>query len=115
MPQQTPAVEAARQSFRGRVDLNWGKWAVVRDVGQEPVPGMKPPKLPPGRQWTTVEFSDLRFRYSFLASRSEAGRSPLTGWVYVVDGHNVAGEAMDGEEQREKTLPCMENFVCPVK
>ena len=30
-------------------------------------PALDPPKLPPGRTWTTVEFSDLRFDYSFLA------------------------------------------------
>jgi inner membrane protein len=99
-PRATPAVEAARRSFLGREYLNWGSWAVVRDVGQEPAPGMEPPKPPPGHEWTTVEFSDLRFRYSFLPNRGPASRSPLSGWVYIVDGHEVAGEAMDGKEQR---------------
>lgn len=99
-PRDTAAVEAAKRSFLGRVYLNWSKWAVVRDLGEEPAPGMTPPKLPPGRHWTTVEFSDLRFRYSFLASRGRSSRSPLTGWVYIVDGHSVAGESMGGEEQR---------------
>jgi hypothetical protein len=26
--------------------------------------------------------------------------SPLSGWVYIVDGRDDAGEAMDGREQR---------------
>ena len=97
-PAQTPAVEAAKQTLLGRVYLDWGTWAVVRDMGPEPVAGMKPPELPPNRHWTTVEFSDLRFRYSFLATRSRSS-APLSGWVYIVDGRDEAGEAMGGREQ----------------
>jgi inner membrane protein len=98
-PAQTPAVEAAKQTPLGRVYLDWGTWAVVRDLGPEPLAAMKPPELPPNRQWTTVEFSDLRFDYSFLATRSQSGRTPLAGWVYIVDGRDDAGEAMGGREQ----------------
>jgi len=29
---------------------------------------MVPPRLPPNRVWTTVEFTDLRFAYSFLGA-----------------------------------------------
>ena len=65
-PTDTAAVEAAKRTPLGRVYLDWGAWAVVREVGPEPAPGMEPPNLPPGRAWTTVEFSDLRFDYSFL-------------------------------------------------
>ncbi len=98
-PADTPAVEAAKQTLLGRVYLDWGAWAVVRELGPEPVPGMEPPQLPPNRTWTTVEFTDLRFDYSFLATRGTAGRPPLGGWVYIVDGHEDAGEAMNGREQ----------------
>ncbi|HLI04281.1 MAG TPA: metal-dependent hydrolase [Terracidiphilus sp.] len=100
-PAVTPAVEAAKQTLLGRVYLDWGRWAVVRDLGQEPAPGMIPPELPPGRTWTTVQFTDLRFDYPFLGTRS--GRSaarPLTGWVYIVDGREEAGMAMSGREQK---------------
>ena len=38
-PDVTPAVEVAKQTDLGKVYLDWGTWAVVRDVGQEPVPG----------------------------------------------------------------------------
>lgn len=103
-PGETAAVEAAKQTELGKVYLDWGSWAVVRDLGPEPVPGMSPPVLPPNRTWTTVEFTDLRFDYSFLATRGTmpgtAGHAPLSGWVYIVDGHEDAGEAMDGREQR---------------
>jgi inner membrane protein len=99
-PADTPAVEAAKQTPLGQVYLDWGTWALVRDLGQEPVAGMQPPNLPPNRQWTTVEFTDLRFAYSFLASRGVAGRAPLGGWVYIVDNHEDAGESMNGRRQK---------------
>jgi inner membrane protein len=98
-PPSTAAVEAAKQTPLGQVYLDWGTWAVVRDVGQEPVAGMDPPQLPPNRQWTTVEFTDLRFDYSYLGTGRATGRSPLGGWVYIVDGREDAGEAMGGREQ----------------
>jgi inner membrane protein len=98
-PPATPATEAAKQTPLGQVYLDWGTWAVVRDVGQAPVAGMKPPELPPGQTWTTVEFTDLRFGYSYLGTGRATGRSPLGGWVYIVNGHEDAGEAMGGREQ----------------
>ena len=98
-PPATPAVEAAKQTPLGQAYLDWGTWAVVRDVGQDPVPGMDPPQLPPNRQWTTIEFSDLRFDYSYLGTGRATGRNPLGAAVYIVDGHEDAGEAMNGREQ----------------
>ena len=103
-PTDTPAVEAAKRTPLGQVYLDWGTWAVVRDVGPEPipgpVPGLDPPQLPPNRAWTTVEFTDLRFDYAFIGTRSASMRSPLAGWVYIVDGRDDAGEVMNGREQR---------------
>lgn len=98
-PPVTPATEAAKQTPLGQVYLDWGVWAVVRDVGQVPVAGMEAPKLPPRETWTTVEFTDLRFDYSYLGTGRATGRSPLSGWVYIVNGHEDAGEAMGGREQ----------------
>jgi len=98
-PADTAAVEAAKGTLLGHVYLDWGKWAVVRDVGQEPVRGMDPPQLPPDRHWTTVEFLDLRFDYSFMGRRTP-DRAPLVGWVYIVDGRDEALEGMDGWVQR---------------
>lgn len=99
-PPATAAVEAAKQTPLGQVYLDWGTWAVVRDVGQDPVDGMAPPQLPPNRTWTTVEFTDLRFAYSYLGTGRGTGRNPLGGWVYIVDGREDAGEVMGGREQR---------------
>jgi len=99
-PTDTPAVEAAKRTPLGQAYLDWGTWAVVRDVGQELAPGMDPPKLPPNRTWTTVEFTDLRFDYAFIGTRTNVGSPALAGWVYIVDGRDDAGEAMNGREQR---------------
>jgi inner membrane protein len=103
-PPVTAATEAAKRTLLGQVYLDWGTWAVVRDVGPVAAPGLAPPRLPPNRVWTTVEFTDLRFAYPFLGSASDAGRrrnrSPLGGWVYIVDGRDDAGELMKGREQR---------------
>jgi len=98
-PSDTPAVEAAKRTLLGQVYLDWGTWAVVRDVGQEPVAGIDPPNLPPGRTWTTVEFSDLRFDYAFVPTSSSTRRATLSGWVYIVDGNEDGGEAMNGRQQ----------------
>jgi inner membrane protein len=99
-PTDTPAVEAAKSTLLGKVYLDWGTWAVVRDIGPLPVSAMEPPNLPPGRTWTTVQFNDLRFDYSFVPTRGTTRRAPLGGWVYIVDGRDEAGEALDGREQR---------------
>lgn len=98
-PADTPALEAAKQTELGKVYLDWGTWAVVRDLGQAPAPGMDPPQLAPNRTWTTIEFSDLRFGYPFLGPARPLARKPLTGWVYIVDNHEDAGEDLDGREQ----------------
>ena len=99
-PSSTAAAEAAKRTPLGQVYLDWGAWAVVRDVGEEPIAGMDPPRLPPNRQWTTVEFTDLRYAYSFLGAGRAVGRSPLSGWVYIVDGRDDAGEFLNGRVQR---------------
>jgi inner membrane protein len=99
-PPADAAVEAAKQTALGRVYLDWGTFAVLQDAGQDPIPGMDPPQLPPNRTWTTVEFTDLRFSYSFLTPGRANGRSPLSGAVYIVDGHEDAGEELNGREQR---------------
>jgi len=99
-PPTTPATEAAKRTLLGQVYLDWGTWAVVRDMGQVPAPGMAPPQVAPNRQWTTVEFTDLRFAYPFLGANRIPNRSPLSGWGCIVDGRDDAGEAMNGREQR---------------
>jgi inner membrane protein len=99
-PAADAAVEVAKRTPLGQVFLDWGRWAVVRDVGQVTAPGMDPPQLPPGRLWTTVEFDDLRFDYSYLGAERKQTQSPLSGWVYVIDGRDDAGESLHGREQQ---------------
>ena len=99
-PDDTPAVEAAKRTFLGSVYLDWGTWAVIRDMGQQPIEGVAPPQLPPGRNWTTVEFSDLRFAYAFTRTGRARPPSGLSGWVYIIDNRDDGGEAMGGREQK---------------
>ncbi|HWG20202.1 MAG TPA: metal-dependent hydrolase [Terracidiphilus sp.] len=99
-PDDTVAVEAAKRTYLGQVYMDWGTWAVVRDLGQDPAPGAAPPRLPSGRAWTDVEFTDLRFAYSFRGGGQAAPPSTLSGWVYIVDNRDDAGEFMGGREQK---------------
>jgi len=98
-PADTPSVEAAKQTLLGRVYLDWGRWAVVQDVGGEPEPGVPPPNLPFNRKWTTVEFYDMRFANSSLGAFA-GQKHPLSGWVYIVDGRDAAAEGMGSTEQK---------------
>ncbi len=97
-PPVTPAVDAAKRTLLGRVYLDWGSWAVVRDTGQQPVSALPPPALPSSQTWTTVTFNDLRFDYPVLLMR--APRNVLSGWVYIVNGRDEAGEGMGDRVQK---------------
>lgn len=99
-PTVTPAIQTAKQTPLGQAYLDWGTWAVVRDIGQEPLPALDPPNLPNGRTWTTVQFTDLRFDYAFRGSGRSTGAPPLSGWVYIVDGTEDAGEILNGRVQK---------------
>jgi len=109
-PPDTPALEAAKRTQLGRAYLDWSQWPVVRDLGQRPIPGQPPPSFPANRAWTAVEFSDLRFAYNYLdfsmagASNQQLDptltQSRLSGWVYILDGREEAGQFLDGKEQK---------------
>ncbi len=99
-PLDTPAVEAAKQTETGKVYMDWGRWATVQEVGQVQVVGIDPPRLPPGRTWTTVEFTDLRFDYDFRGFGNARPRSGLGAAVYIIDNREDGGEEMGGREQK---------------
>jgi inner membrane protein len=88
----TPAVMAAKQSYLGRVYLDWSKWPVAEDLGTVSVPGADAPQ--PG--WHTVEFEDLRFGYRPMGTTEPT----LGGWVYVGPSGEIEGMYMNGHEQR---------------
>jgi inner membrane protein len=109
-PSPSAAVNVARRSYLGKVYLDWSQWPVVRDVGAEAVPGNPAPGFPPSREWTTVQFSDLRFAYPYLdmiriGSTNQSlshmlSNTGLTGWVYVIDGKEEAGEYLNARGQK---------------
>lgn len=90
-PQVTPAVAAAKQSYLGRVYLDWSQFPLTTDIGNAPAQGAPPP--PQG--WHTVEFQDLRFD---LVPSSQS--DPLSGSVYVGPGGQIEAMYMDGREQK---------------
>jgi inner membrane protein len=109
-PPTTPAVEVARSTRLGQVYLDWSQWPVVRDMGQMTVPKSPPAGFPQGRQWTSVEFSDLRFAYAYLDTNMAGStqqkldqmltQSGISGWVYVLDNREEAGQFLNGKEQK---------------
>ena len=109
-PQPSPAIEAAKRTRLGQVYLDWSQWPVVRDIGPQAAPGNPPLAIQPPRQWTNIEFSDLRFAYSWrdtslIGSSNQQldqtlARAGLSGWVYIVDGHEDAGQFLGGREQK---------------
>lgn len=90
-PQVTPAVSAAKQSWLGRVYLDWSMFPVVTDVGSAPAGNAAPPQ--PG--WHTVHFQDLRFD-----NIGSEGRNPLEAWAYIGAGDEVEAMFMSGMEQK---------------
>lgn len=98
-PPITPAVAAAKQTYLGRVYLDWSSWPVIADRGAVRAPGVK---VAPQPGWHTVEFQDLRFGYWPLSqSGTQTNRTPpLSGWVYVGPGGEIEGQFMQGREQK---------------
>lgn len=96
-PPVTPAVAAAKQSWLGRVYLDWSTFPVTEDKGPIAPPGYNVDPLQ--RDWHTVQFHDMRFGYPVLSSK--ANDSVLSGWVYVGPQQEIEGMFMSGKEQKE--------------
>jgi inner membrane protein len=100
-PPVTMAVAAAKQSYLGRVYLDWSSWPLVSDLGSVIAPGAEAisnlPAPPP--DWHTVQFRDLRFSSSSLIPGSTRN-PPLTGWLYIGPGNEVEAMIMNGREQK---------------
>jgi len=97
-PPVTPAVVAAKQSWLGRVYLDWAEFPLVTDLGNDPIADAPTPET----NWRTVQFDDMRFGYSAFGEGTSRNpsRNPLGGSVYVGPGNEVEAMFMGGKEQK---------------
>ncbi len=94
-PLDSPAIDAARQSWLGEVYLDWSSWPLVANIGPT-VPIDAPAGAP---AWIAISLRDLRFMYdtSLLQGRRDP---PLSAVVYIdAEGH-VARMEMGGHAQK---------------
>ena len=94
-PPVTPATTAAKDSWLGRVYLDWARFPVVTDRGNASL--VASDELAPQPQNSAVEFRDLRFAYGFL-SRVRDSRA-LIAWVYVGPRGAIDAMVMNGRVQ----------------
>jgi inner membrane protein len=94
-PAETPATLAAKQSWLGKVYLDWSSWPVVADTG----PGLPDEAPADATGWTAVRFVDLRFMYdtSMLQGRTNP---PISGTVYVDAANRVTWMQLGARVQR---------------
>jgi inner membrane protein len=90
-PQASIATDIAKQSWLGRVYLDWSQLPLVEGAARGPDPG--------DSAETTVTFRDLRFMYdvAFLRGRQTA---PLGGSVTIDASHRVVEMEMNGHIQK---------------
>jgi inner membrane protein len=96
-PATTLAALTAKRSYLGQIYLDWAAYPYVEDLGPVPAPGVAPPQLPAGQQWTTVRFRDLRYNYPDLLHGHEA---PLTAYAYIINSNEMAAMILNGKEEK---------------
>jgi len=94
-PPVTPATTAAKNSWLGRVYLDWARFPVVTDRGHANL--VASDELAPQPQDSAVEFRDLRFAYGFLSRSRDS--TALTAWVYVAPSGAIDAMVMNGRVQ----------------
>lgn len=83
-PEQTAAVQAAEESYLGRVFLDWAQYPMTET---EPLHGESGPASDSAKApGYLVRFYDVRFAYGF------GGRRTLTGWVELDGNLRVIGQ-----------------------
>jgi inner membrane protein len=89
-PAETPITLAAKQSWLGRVYLDWSKLPLVTQSIPDPITGT-----------TTVNFRDLRFLYdsAFIHGREDSEAPPLSGSVTLDANRRILRTEMDGHIQ----------------
>jgi inner membrane protein len=91
-PPLTPAIQAARRSWLGRVFLDWSQFPYIEET---PVPS---PALT-GAAATKVRFEDLRFAYNVLFLHGRR-HDPLGGSVIVGSQGQIEEMRMNGQVQK---------------
>lgn len=88
----TPAIAAAKNSWLGRVYLDWAKFPLVTEADIFDI-------LPNGSHYTRVQFQDLRFAYNaaFLQGRKNP---PLSGEVIVAPNGEIDEMRMENRVQK---------------
>ena len=97
-PPVTSAVAAAKQSWLGRVYLDWAQFPITRDAGREwPPETAEDPNA--AQILNRVDFEDLRFAYSAIPGSNE-GRAPLSASVYVAPNGQIEAQYMGSSLQK---------------
>lgn len=80
-PPVTPAVVAAKQSWLGRVYLDWARFPMVEDRGTAEQVHPEMDLDPQERTWHVVRFTDLRFGYPVLGMSGSTAPLGAEAWV----------------------------------
>ncbi|HEY9136708.1 MAG TPA: metal-dependent hydrolase [Terriglobus sp.] len=80
-PPVTPAVQAAKQSWLGRVYLDWSRCPMVEDRGTVEQLHPELDLDPQERTWRVIRFTDLRFSYPILGRSDSTALLSAEAWV----------------------------------
>lgn len=80
-PPATPAVQAAKKSWLGRVYLDWSRYPMVEDRGTVEQLHPELDLDPQERTWRVVRFTDLRFGYPVLGRSGSTAPLGAEAWV----------------------------------
>lgn len=80
-PPITPAVQAAKKSWLGRVYLDWSRYPMVEDRGTVEQLHPELDLDPQERTWRVVRFTDLRFGYPVLGRSGSTAPLGAEAWV----------------------------------
>jgi len=97
-PPVTPAVTAAKQSWLGRIYLDWARFPIVEDRGTVEQLHPEMDLEPQERTWRVVRFTDQRFGYPVLGM--SGNRVPLGAEAWVDATQHVQRVFLGQSEQK---------------
>jgi inner membrane protein len=97
-PPVTPATTAAKDSWLGRVYLDWARFPLVTDRGSANL--VASDELAPEPLDTAIQFRDVRFAYPLLSRGREEANAALSAWVYVTPAGAIDAMVMNGRLQK---------------